>query len=547
LKATEPFAAARFLLKNDLMIRTAVLSLLFLSLTVFSSARSPMIFRVGNGAEPQDLDPQAVTGEPEHKIIMALFEGLVTEDPKDLHPIPGLAESWNISEDGLIYTFHLRPNLKWSNGDPITADDFLQSYKRILTPAFAAEYSYLIYQFVKGAEEYCKGELKDFTQVGFKVIDDRTLQVTLKNRTPYLLKIIASHYAWNAVPVKVIPKYGPLDQRRSGWTKAGNLVGSGPFQLKEWLPNQKIVVERNPNYWDAANVKLDGIEFYATEDLANEERMFRAGQLDMTKELPLSKLDVYRKKYPEAFQSGPYLSIYFYRCNVTRPPLNDKRVRKALALAINRESLIKNVARGGQQPAYSVSYPGVAGYYPKAKLEGGIAEAKRLLAEAGYPNGKGLPAIEFLYNTHDGHRAIAEAIQAMWRTNLGVEITLHNQEWKVYLDSQHSHNFQMQRSGWLADYVDPNVFLEIWTTDNGNNDTLWSNAEYDRLFQASLAAKNDEERFEIYQKMDAILVDECPIIPLYFYTRNFALNPKVKGIYPTPLDSHPYKYIWIED
>jgi len=525
----------------------SVLASLLLALSASTALAKPMIFRVGNGAEPQDLDPQSVTGVPEHKIIMGLFEGLVTEDPKDLHPLPGLAESWNISEDRLIYTFHLRANLKWSNGEPLTAADFVQSYRRMLTPEFAAEYAYLIFNFVKGAEEFYKGQLKDFDQVGFKAIDARTLQVTLKNPTPYLLKLIASHYAWHAVPVKVLEKFAPLKQRRSDWTKPGNLVSSGPFLLKQWLPNQKIVLVRNPNYWDAANVKLDQIEFFATEDINSEERMYRAGQLDLTNELPSSKIDIYRKKYPESLQIGPNLAVYFYRCNVTRPPLNDKRVRRALALAINRESIVKNITRGGQIPAYAVSYPGTSGYVPRAKLEGGVAEAKRLLAEAGYPDGKGLPPIEFLYNTHDGHRAIAEAIQAMWRTHLGVEIVLRNQEWKVYLDSQHSHNFQMMRAGWLADYVDPNVFLETWTTGNGNNDTLWSNAEYDRLFQASLAAKNDDERYELYQKMDAILIDECPIIPIYHYTRVYALSPKVKGIYPTLLDNHPYKYIWIED
>lgn len=527
--------------------RSAFWSLLLTLLACTALAKSPMVLRIGNGAEPQDLDPQAVTGEPEHKILMALFEGLVSADPKDLHPIPGQAESWEISKDGRIYTFHLRAGLKWSNGDPITADDFVQSYKRMITPAFAAENAYLIYNFVQGAEEYYKGELKDFSAVGFKAIDARTLQVTLKNPTPFLLKLIACHQSWFPIPAKVIEQSGSLYARGTSWTKAGKLVGNGPFILTEWLPNQKIVVARNPNYWDAANVKLDAIEFYATEDLNSEERMFRTGLLDVTKELPISKIDVYRKKYPESLQTGPFLCVYYYRFNVTRPPFNDKRVRKALGLAINRESIVKNVTRGGQTPAYSISYPGNAGYTPRAKLTGDLVEAKRLLAEAGYPDGKGLPPIEFLYNTHDGHRVIAEAVQAMWRTNLGVEMTLHNQEWKVFLDSQHSGNFQVTRWSWLADYADPNVFLEVWTTGNGNNDGKWSNAEYDRLFQAALAAKDDTERYEIYQKMDAILVDECPGIPFYYYMRLFAMNPKVKGYYPTLIDIHPYKDIWIED
>lgn len=512
-----------------------------------AGASAGQVLKMGNGSEPQDLDPQTVTGVPEHKIIMSLFENLACEDPKDLHPVPGLAESWDISPDGKVYTFHLRPDLKWSNGDPILASEMVESYKRMLSPKLAAEYAYLVYNFVVGAKDYYLGKITDFGQVGFKAPDERTLQVTLLNATPYLLKIIASHYAWTPVPVRVIKKFGPLDQKRTSWTRAENLVGSGAFKIKEWLPNQRIVVERNPNYWDAKTVRLDEIHFLPTEDISTDERNFRTGQVHMTNELPAAKIDTYRKNNPEALSITPYLGIYYYRCNVARPPLNDKRVRKALALAIDRESLVKNVTRGDQKPAYAVSYPGTAGYFPKAKLEGTIADAKRLLAEAGFPEGKGMPPIEFLYNTSENHRAIAEAIQQMWRNALGVNISLNNQEWKVYLDMQHSKNYTLERAGWIADYVDPHVFLEIWETDNGNNDTNWSNAEYDRLLHASLAAKNDEERYALYQKMDAILVDELPIIPIYYYTRIKAMSPKVKGWYPTLLDNHPYKYVYLEN
>lgn len=511
-----------------------------------TAAAKLKILRLGNGTEPQDLDPQAVTGVPEHNIIMGLFEGLVTENPRDLSPEPGVAEKWEISPDGLVYTFHLRANARWSDGTPITANDFIQSYRRMLTPAFGAEYSYLLW-FVVGAEEYNKGTLTDFSRTGFKALDDRTLQVTLKAPTPFLLKIIASHYAWNPVPLPTITKFGRFDERRTSWTRAGNLVGNGPYLLKEWTPNQRIVLARNPLYWDAATVKIDEIQFFPTEDISTEERMFRTGQLDKTNELPNSKIDTYRKEHPESLRIEPYLGLYFYRLNVTRPPLNDKRVRRALALTIDRESLIRNVTRGEQAPAYAISYPGTAGYFPQARLEGNVTEARRLLAEAGYPEGKGLPPIELLYNTSENHRAIAEAIQQMWRNSLGVEITLVNQEWKVYLDSQHTHNYTMQRGGWIADYVDPHVFLEIWITGNGNNDTLWSNAEYDRLFQQALVAGSQEERYAIYQQMDAILVDECPVIPIYYYKRIYALNPKVKGWYPTLLDSHPYKYVDLDE
>jgi oligopeptide transport system substrate-binding protein len=517
--------------------------------TVATTAHSatPQIWRVGNGAEPQDLDPQTVTGVPEHKLMMALFEGLVTEDPKDLHPIPGLADRWEISDDGLVYTFHLRANAKWSDGTPITAPQAVESYQRMLSPGLGAEYAYLLW-FAVGAEDYTKGKLTDFSKTGFKALDERTLQITLKSPTPYLLKIIASHYAWTIVPTHVVKKFGKLDEKRTAWTRTGNHVGSGPFQLKDWAPQQKITVVRNPHYWDAAVVKLDAIEFFPTEDLGTEERMFRTGQLDMTNELPANKIDTYRKERPEALKVDPWLGVYFYRCNVTRAPLTDKRVRRALALAIDRESLIKNITRGGETPAYSVSYPGTAGYFPRAKITGDLALAKQLLAEAGYPDGKGCPPIELLYNTQANHRAIAEAIQQMWRKNLGVEITLRNEEWKVYLNTQHvTKDYTLQRAGWIADYVDPHVFLEIWTTGNGNNDTLWSNADYDRLFQAALTAKNDPERYEIYQKMDAILVDEMPVIPIYFYTKVHAVSPRVKGYHPTLLDNHPYKYIYLEN
>lgn len=506
-----------------------------------------MIFRVGNGSEVQDLDPQTVTGVPEHKIIMALFEGLVTEHPEDLSPMPGLAESWTISDDGLVYTFHLRANLRWSNGDPITAGEIVESFRRILSPSLASEYAYLVYNFVAGARDYYEGRLTDFAQVGFRAPDDRTFVVTLNHPTPYLLRIMASHYSWWPVPTHIIARYGPLDRKRLPWTKPGNLVGSGPFVLESWVPNKLIAVGRNPHYWDAATVKLDGIHFYPTEDLATDERMFRTGQVDMTYDLPNTKIDAYRRDHPEALQIDPYLGVYFYRCNTARPPLDDKRVRRALALAIDRESIVRNVTRGDEQPAYAVSYPGNSGYTARARLEGTIAEAQRLLAEAGYPGGRGCPTIELVYNTSQNHRAVAEAIQQMWRKHLGVNVTLRNEEWKVYLDMQHTGNFMMQRGGWIADYVDPHVFFEIWETGNGNNNTNWSHPEYDRLLHAALAARNDEERYELYQQMDAILVDELPVIPIYYYTKVAARSPRIKGFYPTLLDNHPYKYIYLED
>ncbi len=510
-----------------------------------TAASGPMIWRVGNGSEPQDLDPQIVTGVPEHKLLMGLFEGLVSENPKDLSPEPGVAEKWSISADGTVYTFNLRADAKWSDGTPIDATTFVRSYQRMLTPSLGAEYSYLLH-FVKNAKAYNEGKIKDFSEVGFKAVDPRTLQVTLNSPTPFLLGILASHYSWYPVPIHVIEKFGGMDRKGTAWTRPENLVSNGAFKLKEWRQQQVIVLSRNPHYWDRARVKLDEIHFHPVENQDTEERMFRTGQLDMTYELPIAKVDVYRRENPQALRIDPYAGIYFYRLNVTRGPLKDKRVRRALALAVDRDTLVNNVVRGGQIPAYGVTYPGIAGYTPQAKLTGTLEDAKKLLAEAGFPDGKGFPKLELLYNTSQNHRVIAEAIQQMWRRNLGIDITMRNEEWKVYLDSTDNKNYDLQRGGWIADYVDPHVFLEIWTSGNLNNDTGWGHPEYDQLHDQALKAKTQDERYAIYQKMDAILADELPVIPIYYYTRPLAMSPKVKGLYPTLLDNHPYKYIWLE-
>jgi len=293
-------------------------------------------------------------------------------------------------------------------------------------------------------------------------------------------------------------------------------------------------------------VKLDEIQFFPTQDIPAEERMFRTGQLDITAMLPSSKIDVYRKERPLDLHIDRYAGISYYRFNVKEAPFNDRRVRKALSLAINREALTRDVMRGGESPMYAVSYPNDSGYTPEARLSGGVTEARSLLAEAAYPGGQGLPKIKLLYNTSETNRSLAEAIQAMWRTNLGFEAELENQEWKVYLDSLRSHHFQLIRSGWIADYEDPNVFLEIFTTGNGNNEGEWSNAEYDRLAAAALAAHSEAERYANYQKMDAILVEECPILPIYYYTHPYAMSPRVKGYWDTLLDNHPWKSVWLD-
>jgi oligopeptide transport system substrate-binding protein len=275
--------------------------------------------------------------------------------------------------------------------------------------------------------------------------------------------------------------------------------------------------------------------------------MFRAGELHRANEVPLAKIDAYREVNSPALRIEPYLGAYFYRFNTTRPPFDDVRVRRAFALAVDREALVRQVLRGGQQPAYRFTPAGFPGYAPKARLRPGTGEeARQLLADAGYPGGRGLPPVEVLYNTHANHKLVAEALQEMWRRNLGVEVRLRNEEWSTYLNSQDTLNFSLSRSGWIADYLHPHTFLEIFVTNGGNNDTGWSNAEYDALREKSLLAADDAERFALYDRMEQILMDELPILPLYDYTRVTLLDPAVQGYYPTLLDNHPWKHLWLD-
>jgi oligopeptide transport system substrate-binding protein len=499
----------------------------------------------GNGTEPQDIDPHIVTGVTEHHVIMSMLEGLVIEDPKDLHPIPGVATNWTTSADGTVYTFYLRPNAKWSNGDPVTAHDFYESYKRMLTPSLAAEYAYMLH-VVKNAEAYNKGTITDFSQVGFKVIDDHTFEITLNYPTAYFTSLL-NHTSWFPVHLPTIRKHGdPYRKGSNPWTKPGNFVGNGPFALASWSQNEVLIVTNSGTYWDRENVKLKAIHFYAIESNDAEERAYRSGQLHTTEYIPLPKIDVYRKDDPNSLRITPYLGSYFYRVNITKPPLNDKRVRRALAMAVDRESIVKNITKGGQLPANNFTPPDTAGFTARARLPTDIEGAKKLLAEAGYPGGKGLPPVEILYNTQEAHRLIAEAIQQMWKQHLGVDARLVNQEWKVYLDAQDNLNYQVCRAGWIGDYVDPNSFLSMWTTGGGNNDTGFSNAEYDRLIQEASRLTDREKRYELFQQAEAILLDELPFVPIYFYTRVHLMRTSVKGWYPTILDNHPWKYVYLE-
>ena len=511
------------------------------------SAPTGDIINVGNGAEPEGLDPHIVTGIPEHHIISTLFEGLVRMDPSGLSPTPGVAESWDVSDDGLRYTFRLRADAKWSDGSPLTSKDFAYAWRRMLTPSLGAEYAYMLYP-MKNAQAYNEGTLTDFSQVGCEFPDDQTVIVELDNPTPYFLQL-HGHYSWFPVQQKNVESTGAMDDRSGRWTRPGNLVGNGPYVLTRWAPNSVIEVRPNEHYWDTASVKNAGVNFYPINQELTEERMFRAGELHITENVPQSKVPEYLANTPELIRTDPWIGSYFYRVNTTRPALRDKRVRQALAMTIDREVICTRIMKAGETPAPFLTPPNVAGYTSESKIPYDVERARELLAEAGYPNGQGFPTINILYNTLDRHQTIAEAIQQMWKNSLGINVTLTNQEWKVYLSSTSNEqmDFDLARAGWIGDVVDAMNFLECFTTGNGNNRTGWSNAEYDRLVDESRQQNDIEKRHALYQQAEAIIVDEVPILPIFHYTRSFLIQKNVRGFPPNILAYYSYHHVWLDN
>ena len=498
---------------------------------------------LGNLSEPKDLDPHVVTGVTEHNILAALLEGLVAEDPKTLMPVPGVAERWDISNDGRTYVFHLRKDARWSNGDPVQARDFVFSYKRILSPALGSSYAYMLF-CLENAEAFNKKEL-DFDQVGVEASNPHTLRLKLSEPTPYFLSLL-NHFSWFPVHPPTILAGGAIDAIGSTWTKPESYVGNGPFVLETWESGKKIVVVKSDTYWDRATVRLNRIVFHPIGDHKIEERAFQSGQLHITGTVPIDRVRHYQARSPERLRLDPYLGTYYYHFNVTRPPLDDVRVRRALAMAIDREQIVQYVTKAGEAPAHYFTPPDTAGYTARAAIPSDLDAARRLLAEAGYPGGQGFPKLEILYNTSEAHARIAQAIQEMWQKNLGITIGLLNMEWKVYLATVQSGQYDIGRAGWIGDYVDPNTFLDLWITGGGNNRARWSNAEYDRLLAETAKTQDREQRYELFQQAETVLMTETPIMPIYFYRSKSLIQPSVRGWHPTLIDHHPYKYVSLE-
>ncbi len=500
---------------------------------------------VGNAEEPATLDPNLVDAYTDSNVIVALFEGLTIPDPKTSQPVPGAAEGWEISPDGLTYTFHLRPTGRWSNGDPVTAADFAYSMRRILTPALGSAYSYMLWP-IKHAQAFNTGKITDFAQVGVTVVDPLTLRLTLERPTPYLLAL-AMHQSWMPVHQATIEKFGRLEDRNSAWTRPGNLVGNGAFTLTEWSPNSRIIVTRNHHYRDDANNHLERVILFPIHNADTDEMSYRAGQLHLTYSVPTAKIPVYRAKAPGELRLDLLLATNWLQFNATKPPLNNVKVRQALALAIDRTMLVTNIYAGSRQPAFTVVPPGCGGYTPPAGQKLDFAAARALLAEAGYPGGRGLPTIAMQTVSDDRVGKIIEAIQAMWLKELGVHLTIEPMEQKTLLQNMQSLNFTMGMGGWSADFADPITFLDTFTTGNGNNFSGWSNPTYDRLIAQAGNTGDPAARFALLQQAEKLLLDEAPVAPFVFGVRSFLIHPAVKGWYPSPIGIHLYQRVELKN
>jgi oligopeptide transport system substrate-binding protein len=492
-----------------------------------------------NGIEPETLDPALVTGIAEMRVVSMMFEGLTRLNAKTALPEPGLADHWEMSPDGRAYTFHLRSNLVWSTGEPIKADDVVYSWIRALDPATASDYAGQLFYLTNG-EAFNAGKIKDPSLVGVHAIDPLTVRVDLNSPTAFFLDLCAFQ-TLEVVPRWTIEKYG------DNWIMHRPLPSSGAYTLEAWRINDKVRLRRNPRYWDAANTKLEVADFLPIDSPATALNLYETGGADVVwdKDLvPTELLDVLLKR-PD-FHTYPVLGTYFIRCNTTHKPFDDPRVRRALCLAIDRERITRRITRAGEQPASHFVPPGIARYHsPEFKLYD-PAEARRLLAEAGYPGGKGFPRFEYTFNAGAGgaarlHAQVAVELQQMWRDELGIDMELRQEEWKVYLADQDRLNYALNRSSWFADYNDPDTFLNMFMTDNGNNRTGWKSARYDELINQADMQVDMAKREQLLREAETMLIqDQCVVIPLFFYVGfNYYDVKKITGIYGNVLDIHP--------
>lgn len=522
--------------------------------------------RYNLGVEPGSLDPALAVGNPELGTLIQLFDGLTRNDKNNV-PQPAIATSWDVSQDKLIYTFHLR-DAKWTNGDPVTAQDFEYAWKRALAPGTSGDFAYQLY-YIKNGEAFNKCMVEnglyyaskvdangkmvadtskpfDVDSVGVTALDDKTLKVTLEGPTPYFIDLTT------------YPTLFPVDKKvveaNPKWAASpSTYVCNGPFKLTEWIHNDHITMVKNDTYYDAAAVRLKTVIYDMVEDPSTALTMYQSGQLDAAADVPSSELK-------SLIASGdaqilPYLGTYYLIFNNSKKPFNDPRVREALTLAINRQQIVDNVTKGGELPAMAFIPYGFPDATPNSDFRkvGGdayfkdndVATAQKLLADAGYPGGKGFPAFTYLMNTSSRHKTIAEAIQEMWKKNLGISCTLKNEEWGVFLQDRDNLNYDVARAGWTADYMDPNTFLDLYITGGGNNDLGWSNATYDQAIADEKATADETTRLKDMHLAENTLMKDFAICPIYFYTNPVLLSKRVKDFYQGSIGFVDWKYAYM--
>ena len=496
------------------------------------------VLRVGNMGEPASLDPHYVSGTWENRIVGDMFLGLTTEGP-DGKTVPGAAESWTVSSDGMVYTFKLRSH-SWSDGTPVTAEDFAYAMRRILRPDTAAEYASLLYT-IKNAEAVNSGKAKP-EELGVRAIDASTLEITLEGPTPYFIDQLP-HYTAYPVPRHLVEKFG------KDWTKTGNIATNGAYMLGEWLPNDHVTLVKNPKFYDAASVSIDKVVLYPQEDRAAVQKRFRAGEIEVATDFASDQIDWLKANLAKETHIAPYLGNYYYPINTRKPPFNDKRVRQALSMAIDRDTIVNKVMKTGEISAYSFVPPGTLNYgEPSYASFKSMTQAERtakaiaLLSEAGFGPDKPLK-LQLRYNTSENHKRIAVAVAAMWK-KVGVEAELFNSDVKVHYADLKQGNFDVARAGWIADYNDPQNFLYLLETRTGvNNYGGYSVKEFDDLMLEASQTADMKKRAGLLAKAEAIAMEDQPIIPIYYYVSKNLVSQKVKGWVDTVNDIHRWRYL----
>lgn len=596
---------------------------------VHGSRLPPADFTFYNESEVKSVDPAIITGHPEGRIAWALFEGLTRPRADNMQAEPGVAEQWDISDDRRTYTFHLRDNARWSNGDAVTTHDFVYSMRRLLDPMMGAEYSYQAWYIVNakrytsgaagfqpgdpvevelnlrpgdvdtargelllgklirverdrpgagaggsagtegrdspifvvdiggrerrfvaaGADERplngteaCRQVLLDFREVGIRAIDDRTLEIRLDNPTPYFLDLLA-FYPLAPVHRGCLERYGKL-----AWKRPENIVSNGAFRLAERRIRDRIRLVKSETYWDRDNVRLNIVDALSIDDRNTGLNLYLTGKCDWTTQPPPNAIRVLLASQPPRndLNPSPQLTTYFYLLNTKRPPLHDVRVRRALSLALDRDEITRVATAAGERPAYNLVPPGLPDYTPQLCAARNPEEARRLLAEAGYPDGAGCPKLEIHYNTDQVHQSIAELARKQWQRELGITVTIRNEEWASAQETLRQMDFMIARRSWIGDYLDANTFLDMYLSAGANNNTGFSNAEYDRLLAAAAREPDHVERRKMLEQAERILMDEMPILPIYFYVSRNLVKPYVRGWYNNLQDSHHLRAIWID-